>query len=693
MSEQDDKLAKRLQSLEEGKSLEHVLEDNDNSEELSSLVNLAASIRELHHPELDSQAIQSEKHKIISMTQARNRANQRRQGSKVGGFTGQWLFVPAAAGLALILLMAFILAVGSGIYVAGPRGAHTATLTEAQGVLEVSDSGADGDWQAVSNGDKVRSGQRIRTRADSWVTIAFFDGTQTTLSPNTDLMLDKIDGDWGNVLQVVLVQNMGESEHGVVPLQGKNAAFDVYTPSGTATVKGTKFRVLVNESGKSTFKVDNGKVLVTNDDSQVYVGAGQGLATELGEPLSTPGYLFVLQGELSAQVDNIWTVAGVNIIIPEEVQNIGHVELLENVFVQGQIQDQFDWVAESIQPALTDDQTGAFTGFVSVVSEDQLTWQVNGIDFKIDGEAQVDEGIEDGDAVRVAFDVLEGGDWRVTRIDSLEEDEEDGDSGDLGPDADSAADGEELPGVTCTGADPHPKADKLLVDYPDAAVSDETETSRSVTYDDIMGWFCNDKLGFGEIELAFKLSASSELLVDQIIELRLGGLGWGQIKQDLADLADDDGAPDEEPSDDGEEEPDDGEEEPDEGEEEPDEGEEETPDDDGDRCTGTREHPKASKLEADYAGVEGVDVTAGDIMGWFCDLHFGFGEIDLMLGLSAQYGKDIDEIITMRLGGLGWGQIKKDLADDAGPVEEYLNPAGKAPPGKNKDKPNKKDDD
>jgi len=689
MSERDDKLEQKIQSLEEGEPVEHLIKGDDISTELSSLVNLAASIRDLPHPELDRQAIQSEKHRIISATRDRNRANQRRQGSKVGGFTGQWLFVPAAAGLALILLMVFVLAAGAGIYIAGPRGAHTATLTDAKGTLQVSDSGVSGDWHAVSNGDKVRAGQRVRTAADSWVTLEFFDGTQTTLAPNTDLMLENIDGQWGNVLQVELIQNTGQTEHGVVPLRGEKAIYNVYTPSGTASVKGTNFKVLVDESGKSTFKVDNGKVLVTNNGSQAYVMAGQGLATVLGEPLSTPGYLFVVQGELTSKVEGMWTVAGVNIIVPEEAQIIGNPKLGKNVFVQGQIQDKYDWVADSIRPAYSNDQMGTFTGFVTAVSEDQLTWQVNGVDFMVDGEAQVDNGIENGDAVRVAFEVLEGGDWQVVRIDSLEG-EEDESLDDMDPDASSPTDDGDLPGddsETCTGVVPHPKADKLLVDYPGVEMSDGSESVRSVTYDDIMGWFCNDKLGFGEIALAFKLSKGSDLLVDEIIKLRVGGQGWGEIKQFLADLPDDEAPTDEE------EIPDD--------EEEIADDEEETSDDNSAACTGVDPHPKALKLEADYKDSEFVNVTDDQIMIWFCELHYGFGEIDLMLGLSEQYRLDVEVvIIPMRQGGLGWGQIKQQLAAEDPDNEEYKNPAGKVPPGKikseekkNKVKPNKNDDD
>jgi hypothetical protein len=444
---------------------------------------------------------------------------------------------------------------------------------------------------------------------------------------------------------------------------------------------------------------------------------------------------------------------------------------------------------------------GTFTGFVTAVSDDRLTWQVNGVDFIIDGEAQVDEGIETGDAVRVAFVVLEGGDWQVVRIDSLEG-EEDESLDDKDPDVDSPTDEDVLPSdesVSCTGADPHPKADKLFDDYSEAAVLDGTESTRLVIYSDIMGWFCNDKLGFGEIELAFKLSENSELLVDEIIELRLGGQGWGEIKQYLADTDDED--------DDDELEVNEGlsfeEDEfeasacdsvptftttltykpggddpstlevtldfdpeapeavtgdvkeilvepaesftmdtgdtvdvtvtitlkgdliglPEDSEvkirvfttsevedvelkielkcdAEPEEGEDEEQDDDV-TCTGNEEHPKALKLEKEYADNEFVEVSYNDIMTWFCVLHYGFGEIDLMLGLSEQYRVDVEVvIIPMRQGGLGWGQIKQQLAANDPDNEEYKNPAGKVPPGKikseekkDKVKPNKKDDD
>lgn len=53
-----------------------------------------------------------------------------------------------------------------------------------------------------------------------------------------------------------------------------------------------------------------------------------------------------------------------------------------------------------------------------------------------------------------------------------------------------------------------------------------------VSYEDIMGRFC-DGYGFGEIELAYKLSLVDGQPVDEIFALREAGQGWGQIKKEI----------------------------------------------------------------------------------------------------------------------------------------------------------------
>src|SRR3972149_5560856 len=67
--------------------------------------------------------------------------------------------------------------------------------------------------------DPVHAGQRLRTHAASSATLVFFDGSRTTLGPNTDLSMDKVEGGWGKVIQVALNQTAGKTTHSVVPFR------------------------------------------------------------------------------------------------------------------------------------------------------------------------------------------------------------------------------------------------------------------------------------------------------------------------------------------------------------------------------------------------------------------------------------------------------------------------------------------
>ena len=63
----------------------------------------------------------------------------------------------------------------------------------------------------------------------------------------------------------------------------------------------------------------------------------------------------------------------------------------------------------------------------------------------------------------------------------------------------------------------HPSGEKLAEQY-------------SVSYTEIMGWFCRG-YGFGEIDLAYSISAQAGKPVSEIFALRAGGMGWGEIMQ------------------------------------------------------------------------------------------------------------------------------------------------------------------
>jgi len=171
-------------------------------------------------------------------------------------------------------------------------------------------------------------------------------------------------------------------------------------------------------------------------------------------------------------------------------------------------------------------------------------------------------------------------------------------------------------------------------------------------YEEIMGRFCEGN-GFGEIKLAYEISAETGALPADLFAMRAQGLGWGEIAQTAGAEA---------PSDTGEDDGEINEEEGTEGDTDEDpEGESRDPQD----CTGANPHPKAQDLAEEY------NVPYEEIMGWFCG-GFGFGEIKLGYSLSAQTEVAVTEIFAQRTGGLGWGEIMKlyGVSDETGEDSE-----------------------
>lgn len=688
MAKRDDKLEEKLNALDSGESVEHVLQDGSGSSELGYLIRLAKSIRELPHPEISPHTLEAEKKRLITAARDKKLAKQRNQGKRTTGFTGQWLFVPAFAGLALLLLMVFALAAGAGIYYAGPLDARYATLSEVTGQIEVADSAEAPEWYTVSDGDRVSAGQRLRTGLDSQVTLTFFEGTTTTLAPNTDLLLNEIGGDWGDVLHVSLIQNEGQTDHQVVPFENVEAAYDVFTPTGSASVRGTEFSVIVGETGRSLFAVDTGQVLVSNEGSQELVLAGQGLISELGKPLAAPKYTFVLQGWLEKKEGKKWTVDGASFLIRGSTIIDGSPEVDDFVLVQGRIMKN-NWVADSILSPVGSYHGGYFSGMVEEQSGD--TWMVNGREVLV--EENPDE-IGVGDLVRVSYIVLEDGTWKAEEIVPLasegEEPDSDPDEGEEDDDGDedvfeglrfstdefeySAC--ESVPNITSTlsygegGEDPgtinvilkyepselpEPLAGILIEpDEFQMEPGDSVEVIVTILLEEGMTGLPEDG------EVLIRVFTTSEI---EEVSLNI------ELKCDL----------------------------------EPDEEDEEAKEDA--TCTGNDLHPKGLKLEDEFAELYLAGkltdwVTYVDIMTWFCEEHYGFGEIDQMVNLAARYGVDVDYVFGLREGGKGWGQIKQQLAAEAEGSEELMNPAGKVPPGKNKseekknkNKPKNKGDD
>lgn len=626
MVDLDRELQERLDDIENGATVSQAAAKlSAEALELQPLIHTVATIRDVPHPVPSAQSMATLQQKMDTATREMQRSESPRLSKR--SFNA-WLLASGMAAVSLALICLFV--TGVGFWMSGPLQARAVTLHSVVGDVEFLSAVNDDIWQVAKEGNRLSSGDVLRTGPDSAATLVFFDGSQTSLGPNSELVLTQVDGSWGNVLQVTLEQVAGTTNHRVVPLRGEKSQFFVNTPAGQASVHGTSFSVAVDVDGHASFAVDAGEVQVLNADQSVSVVAGQATVSLPDEPPAEPVYQFILNDELTAIDGDVWSMSGVSFRVTQSTLILGDPQVGDYILARGRILED-GWVADFIQHSPEDDElVFQFSGVVEEIGED--SWLVNGSEILVNEVTEVNGDIEVGDAVRVTYLLLDGGRWLALKIENL--------AFEVPPPLSTQ--------VNCTGAEPQPKAQKLAEMY-------------DVPYEEIMSWFCQG-FGFGEIDLAYELNRETGISVEEIFDLRKSGLGWGEIKMRLAEptftptpvitatstvtvtvtpvitvtlpvtvtatpvftvtvtptplptqITD---------------------------------------------CTGSEPQPKAQKLAQQYG------VPYEEIMGWFCQ-GFGFGEIDLAYSLGLEGDVPVADIFAMKQSGMGWGNIKKELAGEA----------------------------
>lgn len=578
MNHPDELLQSCLAALERGVPLEKVLAELPaEASSLAPLITMAAAARNLDHPQMSPAVAQAQRARVMGATHALR--------TKPARFIlPQWAAgrrapLALAGGLALFVLVVLL---GISLSIAGSAAAHSVQLADVSGLVEVASAPDANDWHFIVPGERIQQGARLRTYADSGVSLVFYEGSRTAVGSDTDLTLTTLSSGPDNGLQVLLSQDAGTTTHDVIPLRGSGSYFQVDTPSGQASVHGTRFNVAVDSNGDAWFAVTHGKVQVKNDQSEVFLASGQATSVMPGQGPQDPAYQFSLEGPITAISGNIWTVQGVKITITPETDILGTYKVGDVVVVHGRILASGEWQADRVEPGRPENTKFQFTGVIESMPGVPGTWQISGYKVQVNGATELSKNLKVGSPVEVTFVILpNNGGWLATDIESLEEENRPTPTPTLTRTATSTATFTHTPGtstatvtVTATGsATPTvtgtpPTTTPTVVTTttltvtptttmtvtPTATVIPKNGTSRCdnrsqqqpeglrlaqrfhVTYDEIMTWFCKG-FGFGEIDLAYGLSLSSGKPVSEIFSMRSSGMGWGNIKKQLSPTA------------------------------------------------------------------------------------------------------------------------------------------------------------
>jgi hypothetical protein len=148
--------------------------------------------------------------------------------------------------------------------------------------------GKAGTWKPLRRNDQVRQGNLIRTGQEGAVEIAFADGTGFFLRPGTTLDLQASQVKGGSHLFQRFRLSTGRILTRVRSATGRDSRIEIPTPSATAVVRGTDFRLAVVAGDASTCEVMDGTVDVEALRRNVLVHGGEGTRVNRGEPPLKP---------------------------------------------------------------------------------------------------------------------------------------------------------------------------------------------------------------------------------------------------------------------------------------------------------------------------------------------------------------------------------------------------------------------
>lgn len=297
--------------------------------------------------------------------------------------------------------------------------ARTAVLETNNGLAERQTAG--GDWTPLPSLTTLTAGQRIRTGPLSQATLTFYDGSQATLGPGSELTIEQLNAQRPEVglRTVVLTQHLGESEHTVQFRNDGGSRYVVNTPAGSGIARGTQFSVSVTPELLAEFAVSEGRVDVTGLNQTVSVVAGQTTAVLAGSPPQPPAFRIYGEGEVS-QIGAVWVIAGQSFQTNDRTRISDNPQVGDVVRVQGRLLDDGSLLADRIT-LLRRAAPNRFTlsGEVSAIAP--AVWTVAGQTILVDANTRIDDDIVIGDRVRVIGVILVGGTLRAERIERLSE--------------------------------------------------------------------------------------------------------------------------------------------------------------------------------------------------------------------------------------------------------------------------------
>lgn len=148
--------------------------------------------------------------------------------------------------------------------------------------------GGPGAWAVLKVGDPIPPKSQLKTGNESALEVTYEDGTVFFLRSDTEVGVLKAQKTLSSLQLRDLYLSAGRVVSKVREATGESSRFKVHTPAAIASVRGTEFRVAVNEAQQTFTEVTENRVTVDAADKSVELAQGEGTMVKKGEPPLPP---------------------------------------------------------------------------------------------------------------------------------------------------------------------------------------------------------------------------------------------------------------------------------------------------------------------------------------------------------------------------------------------------------------------
>ena len=172
------------------------------------------------------------------------------------------------------------------------RFSSSTTLTILSGDVQVHQA-EQISFGPAQDGMTLGIGDRVKTEADTYALITFFEGSTMELEPSSEVVLTSLlQGRVGqtSATAIVVQQVAGGTWNHVSRLAVPSSIFQIDTPAAVVLVRGTLLSITIDEaSGSTQVQALEGAVLVRAQDVQVELTPATQTVVRPGEPPAPPG--------------------------------------------------------------------------------------------------------------------------------------------------------------------------------------------------------------------------------------------------------------------------------------------------------------------------------------------------------------------------------------------------------------------